>query len=50
MACCGRVVQEDKFIYVWTDGSTTVEYDREVKARARVIRSGGSYSKQEKKA
>ena len=50
MPCCGRRTQEERFVYVWTDGSTTVEYDKEVKARARMIRSGGSYTKQEKKA
>lgn len=34
--------------YVWTDGKTTVVYDSEMAAKAKVIRKGGSYQPKEK--
>lgn len=43
MACaCSKRV---RYTYVWTDGNTTIPYDSEVVAKAKVIRSGGTYEK-----
>lgn len=33
--------------YVWTDGQTTIVYSTEIQARAKVLRSGGTYTKKE---
>lgn len=30
--------------YVWTDGTTSVTYNTEIEAKAKVIRSGGTYT------
>lgn len=50
MACgsCGRRAREQNFEFVWTDGETTVVYAREIVARQKVIRAGGSYTKRVK--
>lgn len=44
MACNCRKRKTVK--YVWTDGTSTVTYDTEIQARAKVIRAGGSYTVQ----
>lgn len=48
MACgCAK---KRKTAYVWTseDGAETVEYATEVQARARQLRTGGTYEPKEK--
>lgn len=31
-------------MYVWTNGTDTVEYPSEIQAKAKVLRAGGSYT------
>lgn len=46
MACaCSKRGKPAKF--VWTDGTTTVVYPSEIQAKARVLRNGGTYTRQE---
>lgn len=42
-SCKGRV----KAKFVWTDGETTVVYNSEIEAKAKVRRKGGTYTRQE---
>lgn len=41
MACACRGRKKAK--YEWTDGMTTVIYNTEIEAKAKVLRKGGSY-------
>lgn len=41
--CTKRV----KAQYIWTNGTESVTYDSEIAAKAKVIRSGGSYTKKD---
>lgn len=43
MACSCRGRKDVKWVWTSEDGQTTMEYDREVQARAKVLRKGGSY-------
>jgi len=45
MACSCR--NRKKYKYVWSseDGSSTMTYDTEIQAKAKVMRAGGSYVK-----
>lgn len=41
MACACRGRKKTK--YEWTDGETTVVYNTEIEAKAKVLRKGGIY-------
>lgn len=42
-SCKGRKTAK----YVWTDGTFTVVYNTEIEAKAKVLRKGGTYTRQE---
>lgn len=43
MACACRNRKKTKYVWTSEDGGTTVEYDHEVIAKAKVSRVGGAY-------
>lgn len=47
MACACRK-GTNPFEYVWTDGTTEVVYEKEILAKARVSRRGGTYQARRK--
>lgn len=42
-ACKGK----KKSTFTWTDGTDTVVYQTEIEAKAKVLRKGGSYTRNE---
>jgi len=46
MACACKGRKNDKWVWTDADGVNTVIYDTEIQAKAKVIRAGGTYTKQ----